>query len=86
MHTTTLYRRWGDFEGLLVDAVDLAGDDGWPPPDTATYEGDLRALAHEVTEAFSDPASPGDHQHAWPVRECPWPRAFTRVDVRSVIK
>ncbi|MFE3183411.1 TetR/AcrR family transcriptional regulator C-terminal ligand-binding domain-containing protein [Streptomyces violascens] len=57
VHKTTLYRRWGDLEGMLVDALDLAGDDGWTPPDTGTLEGDLRALAHEVTEAFSDPAS-----------------------------
>ncbi|MFJ9853885.1 TetR/AcrR family transcriptional regulator C-terminal ligand-binding domain-containing protein [Streptomyces sp. NPDC101150] len=56
VHKTTLYRRWGDLEGLVADALDLAGEDSWAPPDTGTLEGDLRALAREVVESFSDPA------------------------------
>ncbi|GGU48582.1 TetR family transcriptional regulator [Streptomyces albospinus] len=57
VHKTTLYRRWGDVEGLLADALDLAGEDTWTPPDTGSLEGDLRALAQEVVTSFADPAA-----------------------------
>ncbi|MEU7696828.1 TetR/AcrR family transcriptional regulator [Streptomyces sp. NPDC015492] len=55
VHKTTLYRRWGSVEGLLADALELANEDSWTPPDTGTLAGDLRALAHEVVDAFGDP-------------------------------
>ncbi|MFD4761625.1 TetR/AcrR family transcriptional regulator C-terminal ligand-binding domain-containing protein [Streptomyces sp. NPDC058439] len=55
IHKTTLYRRWGNLEGLVVDALDLAGEDSWTPPDTGTLEGDLRALAHTTAATFTDP-------------------------------
>ncbi|MEU8828247.1 TetR/AcrR family transcriptional regulator [Streptomyces sp. NPDC048636] len=54
VHKTTLYRRWGSVEGLLTDALDLAGEDTWTPPDTGSLDGDLRALAHEVIDTFGD--------------------------------
>jgi AcrR family transcriptional regulator len=54
VHRTTLYRRWGGVDGLLVDALDLAVEDGWHPPDTGSLEGDLRELADEVLRAFTD--------------------------------
>ncbi|MGP3943103.1 TetR/AcrR family transcriptional regulator [Streptomyces sp. 6N106] len=58
IHKTTVYRRWGSVEGLVADALDLAGKDAWTPPDTGSLEGDLRALAREVTETFgSAPAA-----------------------------
>ncbi|WP_318207509.1 MULTISPECIES: TetR/AcrR family transcriptional regulator [unclassified Streptomyces] len=57
VHKTTLYRRWGSVEGLLADALDLANEDAWTPPDTGTLSGDLCALAHEVVDAFGDPAT-----------------------------
>ncbi|MFG3348538.1 TetR/AcrR family transcriptional regulator C-terminal ligand-binding domain-containing protein [Streptomyces sp. NPDC048018] len=53
VHKTTLYRRWGGVEGMVADA--LAGEDEWTPPDTGSLAGDLRALAHEVVDAFADP-------------------------------
>ncbi|MFD3421110.1 TetR/AcrR family transcriptional regulator [Streptomyces decoyicus] len=56
VHKTTLYRRWKDVEGLVADALDLAGEDSWVPPDTESLEGDLRALAREVVASFTDPA------------------------------
>ncbi|EPH44063.1 TetR/AcrR family transcriptional regulator C-terminal ligand-binding domain-containing protein [Streptomyces aurantiacus] len=54
VHKTTLYRRWGGLEGLVADALDLAGEDAWTPPDTGSLAGDLRALAREVVDAFAD--------------------------------
>ncbi|MEW1698928.1 TetR/AcrR family transcriptional regulator C-terminal ligand-binding domain-containing protein [Streptomyces sp. NPDC091278] len=56
VHKTTLYRRWGSVEGLLADALALAGEDAWTPPDTGSLAGDLGALAHEVVDSFGDPA------------------------------
>ncbi|MEC4015862.1 TetR/AcrR family transcriptional regulator [Streptomyces sp. H27-D2] len=56
VHKTTLYRRWGGMEGLLADALVLAGEDDWTPPDTGSFEGDLQALALEVVASFAGPA------------------------------
>ncbi|MEV7195581.1 TetR/AcrR family transcriptional regulator C-terminal ligand-binding domain-containing protein [Streptomyces sp. NPDC093510] len=57
VHKTTLYRRWGGLEGMVADALDLAGEDDWTPPDTGSLEGDLRELAREVVGSFSDEAA-----------------------------
>ncbi|MEU3753670.1 TetR-like C-terminal domain-containing protein [Streptomyces olivoreticuli] len=56
VHKTTLYRRWGGVEGLVADALELAGEDTWTPPDTGTLRGDLRALTQEILDGFGDPA------------------------------
>ncbi|MET9351328.1 TetR/AcrR family transcriptional regulator [Streptomyces termitum] len=56
VHKTTLYRRWGGVEGMVADALDLAGEDHWSPPDTGSLGGDLRALAREVVDGFAEPA------------------------------
>ncbi|MFI0777237.1 TetR/AcrR family transcriptional regulator [Streptomyces sp. NPDC021212] len=45
VHKTTVYRRWGSVEGLVADALRLAGEDSWTAPDTGILDGDLRALA-----------------------------------------
>lgn len=57
VHKTTLYRRWGGLEGMVADALDMAGEDTWTPPDTGSLEGDLRELAREVVESFADDAA-----------------------------
>ncbi|MFJ7068377.1 TetR/AcrR family transcriptional regulator C-terminal ligand-binding domain-containing protein [Streptomyces sp. NPDC101115] len=56
VHKTTLYRRWGGVEGMVADALALAGEDEWKAPDTGSLAGDLQTLAGEVAEAFADPA------------------------------
>ncbi|MFD8527727.1 TetR/AcrR family transcriptional regulator [Streptosporangium canum] len=55
VHKTTVYRRWGSVEGLAADALDLAGGEPWPIPDTGTIEEDLRELARLVLTGFADP-------------------------------
>ena len=55
VHKTTVYRRWGGVDGLVVDALELAGEDDWLAPDTGTLAGDLTALAGEVLTVFDDP-------------------------------
>ncbi|MFC4858511.1 TetR/AcrR family transcriptional regulator [Actinophytocola glycyrrhizae] len=58
VHKTTVYRRWGGVDGLVVDALALADEDEWAPPDTGSFAADLRALAREVMTTFADsPAS-----------------------------
>jgi AcrR family transcriptional regulator len=54
VHKTTVYRRWGGVDGLIVDALDAAGEDVRPVPDTGSLEADLRALAYEVVDTFGD--------------------------------
>jgi AcrR family transcriptional regulator len=56
VHKTTLYRRWGNLEGMVADALDMAGEDEWTPPDTGSLAGDLRELARSTAESFADPA------------------------------
>src|SRR5262249_25450556 len=55
VHKTTIYRRWGGVDGLIVNALDLAAQDNWAPPDTGSLEGDLTGFVHEVLEIFNDP-------------------------------
>ncbi len=55
VHKTTVYRRWGSVEGLISDALELAGAEPWPIPDTGTIEGDLRGVARLVQNGFADP-------------------------------
>ncbi|MFG1614798.1 TetR/AcrR family transcriptional regulator [Nonomuraea wenchangensis] len=55
VHKTTVYRRWGNVEGLISDALELARDEPWPIPDTGTIEGDLRGVVQLVRSGFADP-------------------------------
>lgn len=55
VHKTTVYRRWGGVDGLIVDALALADEDDWAPPDTGSFDHDLRELAREVVDTFAVP-------------------------------
>lgn len=55
VHKTTLYRRWGGVDGLVVNALDLTTEDSWAPPDTGSLAGDLAAVTREVVAVFADP-------------------------------
>ncbi|MET1073986.1 MAG: TetR/AcrR family transcriptional regulator [Umezawaea sp.] len=61
VHKTTVYRRWGSVDAILVDALDRTAETGWRAPDTGTVEGDLTAVATEVALTFGDP-----HERAVP--------------------
>ncbi|CAL9658081.1 HTH-type transcriptional regulator AqdR [Streptomyces sp. enrichment culture] len=52
VHRTTVYRRWRDVGGLLVDVIDAAGETDWQPPDTGSLRGDLTALNQEIQESL----------------------------------
>ncbi|WP_219601864.1 TetR/AcrR family transcriptional regulator [Nonomuraea indica] len=55
VHKTTVYRRWGNVEGLIADALELAREEPWPIPDTGSIEGDLRDIVRLVRTGFDDP-------------------------------
>ncbi|WP_199439065.1 TetR/AcrR family transcriptional regulator [Umezawaea beigongshangensis] len=54
VHKTTLYRRWGTVQALIVEALEptLAR---WAVPDTGSLRGDLEAIALELVRTFADP-------------------------------
>ncbi|MER6097076.1 TetR/AcrR family transcriptional regulator [Streptomyces sp. NPDC001728] len=52
VHRATVYRRWRDVGGLLVDVIDAAGETDWQPPDTGSLRGDLTALNREIQESL----------------------------------
>jgi AcrR family transcriptional regulator len=54
---TTVYRRWGSVEGLVLDLMrDLSGR-RIPVPDTGDFATDLRALARGIVALYRDPAN-----------------------------
>lgn len=57
IHKTTLYRRWGGVDGLIVDALAQADEDDWLPPDAGSFEQDLLGLARAVLATFADPVA-----------------------------
>lgn len=52
VHRATVYRRWRDVGGLLVDVIDAAGEIDWQPPDTGSLRGDLTSLNREILESL----------------------------------
>ncbi|MFI5828581.1 TetR/AcrR family transcriptional regulator [Streptomyces sp. NPDC051578] len=52
VHRATVYRRWRDVGGLLVDVIAAAGEIDWQPPDTGSLSGDLTALNQEIQESL----------------------------------
>lgn len=52
VHRTTVYRRWRDVGGLLVDVIEAAGEIDWQPPDTGSLRGDLTALNEEIQQSL----------------------------------
>ncbi|MFJ8057752.1 TetR/AcrR family transcriptional regulator [Streptomyces sp. NPDC096142] len=52
VHRATVYRRWRDVGGLLVDVIEAAGEMDWRPPDTGSLRGDLTALNQEIQESL----------------------------------
>ncbi|WP_432103018.1 TetR/AcrR family transcriptional regulator [Streptomyces sp. bgisy091] len=52
VHRATVYRRWQDVGGLLVDVIEAAGEIDWEPADTGSLAGDLAALNEEIQESL----------------------------------
>ncbi|MEI2775182.1 MAG: TetR/AcrR family transcriptional regulator [Tetrasphaera sp.] len=56
VHKTTIYRRWGSLDELLVEAVGALVDQAVPVPDTGDTRADLGAFAGAVIALLNDPA------------------------------
>jgi AcrR family transcriptional regulator len=53
VHKTTVYRRWGNAEGLVAEALALCAEQDWQAPDTGSLEGDLAGLTAELVYYFT---------------------------------
>jgi len=55
VHETTIYRRWGDKEGLIVEALLAKADEAIPEPNSGTIRGDMIAMLEDfIAFASSD--------------------------------
>ncbi|WP_211255668.1 TetR/AcrR family transcriptional regulator [Actinocatenispora sera] len=52
VHRATVYRRWRDVGGLIVDVIDAAGEIDWQPPDTGSLLGDLTELNRQIQQSL----------------------------------
>lgn len=55
---TSIYRRWGDLNALLVDVALARLTEGSPLPDTGSLRGDLKAYAAQVARDVTGPGGP----------------------------
>jgi AcrR family transcriptional regulator len=53
---TTVYRRWGSVEGLVLDLMRDQTARRVPTPDTGDLDTDMRALARGILAIYQDPA------------------------------
>ncbi|WP_459646463.1 TetR/AcrR family transcriptional regulator [Kitasatospora sp. Ki12] len=55
VNETTVYRRWGSREKLVLDAMLTASDEGIPVPDTGAVRTDLAAFARALADYLATP-------------------------------
>jgi AcrR family transcriptional regulator len=61
VHKTTIYRRWRDVDGLVVDSLNFAVDDDWQPYLSGDVRSNLLRLAEDALHAFTDPETGPTH-------------------------
>ena len=54
---SSLYRRWGGTEALIMDVAVVGLTKEFPLPDTGSLEGDLLAWASNIVRSLRDPAA-----------------------------
>jgi AcrR family transcriptional regulator len=57
VNKTTLYRRWGSKEAIILDAMLERGEQLVPIPDTGSLRGDLLTVAREIAASLATPES-----------------------------
>lgn len=55
VHHTSIYRRWGTVQNLLLDVILTSLIRVVPTPDTGSLREDVRQFAREAAHAFQDP-------------------------------
>ena len=90
VHRTTLYRRWGTRERLVVDALASQSTTEIPIPDTGTIQSDTEAIAKMVSANLASPlgralaqgmVGHGEDDEIRSVTEEFWRTRFERTDV-----
>lgn len=61
VHKTTVYRRWGGVDGLIVDALAMAVDDDWQPDVSGSVHENLLTMARVALQSFLDPDTGPTH-------------------------
>ena len=81
VNPTSIYRRWGTLEALILDVEEARVEVRSPVPNTGTLRGDLLAYARQVAREISRPGGmaflravlavrqSGDTQHDGPLRK-----------------
>ena len=55
VHKTTIYRRWGSADRVVLDALVERGSEGIPIPDTGDLRSDLVRLGRSIAAGITDP-------------------------------
>lgn len=70
VHETSIYRRWGSRERLLIEAILDLSDTDLPVPDTGSLREDLTILATQLCRYLSTPLGLAVAQLlAWPAKD-----------------
>jgi AcrR family transcriptional regulator len=70
VHETSIYRRWGSREKLLVEAILDLSESDLPVPDSGSFREDLTILATELCRYLSTPLGLAVAQLlSWPVKD-----------------
>jgi AcrR family transcriptional regulator len=56
VHESTIYRRWGSRDGLIIDTVLTRMDETMPLPDTGSFRSDLQAFLQISARFLQSPA------------------------------
>lgn len=88
VHETSIYRRWGSREALIVDAVRAHIGEEVPLPDTGTLRGDLLAFLERSIAFLSSPlgsqlaraTAPAPRTAAADARGLYWPGRLEQID------
>jgi AcrR family transcriptional regulator len=55
VHETSIYRRWGTRERLMIDALNVVGEEVIPIPDTGSLRRDLVKFAKTIADLLATP-------------------------------
>jgi AcrR family transcriptional regulator len=89
VHETSIYRRWGTREALIVDAVQAHIGEEIPIPDTGTLRGDLTAFLEQSITFLASPlgaqlvraTAPAPRAAAQDARGMYWSRRLTQIGI-----
>ena len=85
VHRTTIYRRWGSRERLVVDALGARSTTEIPLPDTGTARGDIEEVAGLVYRREGEICRSGAMVRLRDIDELPWP-AWDLIPVENYMK